>query len=123
MDTLLQKEIGELREFYVEMHPMHGHDSHNPPLLYHSDIEKVDELFDDINKALLRFTKSVIEEAMPEEKKSYYGCITHRGLSGMDCDVCRKSVDENNKQIGFNACRAQLKENTEKILKDNEKEV
>ena len=110
MDTLLQKEIGELREFYVEMHPMHGHDSHNPPLLYHSDIEKVDELFDDINKALLRFTRSVIEEAMPEEKEQLdkndpdnYGACYAIG--------------------GWNHCRTQIKENAERILKDNEKEV
>lgn len=78
---------------------------------------------DAFRASLIRFTRSVIEESMPEEKKSYYGCITHRGLNGMDCDVCKKSVDENNKQICFNTCRTQLRENVEGILKDNEKEV
>ncbi len=63
----------------------------------------------DILKEIIRFTRSVIEEAMPEEKAQLdkndpdnYGACYAIG--------------------GFNDCRAQFKQNLEKILKDNEKE-
>ena len=66
---------------------------------------------DTLSKICIRFTRSVIEEAMPEEM-----------------DLGWETVTEKDRQIKsgertWNACRAQLKENIERILKDNEKEV
>lgn len=63
-----------------------------------------------LRQSLIRFTRSVIEQAMPEEKEQLdkndpdnYGACYAIG--------------------GFNDCRIKFKENVERILKDNEKEV
>ena len=64
------------------------------------------ELF--LRQSLLRFTKSVIEEAMPEEKTE---------------DNDRSFYIDYDRKKGWNDCRTKFKKNAESILKDNEKEV
>lgn len=65
----IEKFIKELREFYVEMHPMHGHDAHNPPLLYHIKSEGVDELFSSIRQFLHQIRQETLEEIENEIKE------------------------------------------------------
>ena len=63
-----------------------------------------------LRQSLLRFARSVIEEAMPKERENDK---EHKGINIQEhCESCIK----NN---GFNLFRTQLKENVERILKDN----
>ena len=61
-----------------------------------------------LRQSLLRFTKSVIEEAMPEEKTE---------------DNDRSFYIDYDRKKGWNDCRTKFKKNAKSILKDNEKEV
>ncbi len=63
-------------------------------------------LIEKYKQSLLRFTRSVIEEAMPEEKKIIQ-------------PECVEDVESNREAYNFNTCRAQFQENVERILKDN----
>ena len=67
-----------------------------------------------LSASLLRFTRSVIEEAMPKEKEE--------GHTEQVPDVMAMNyLIGRNK--GWNEHRTQLKENVERVLQDNEKEV
>ena len=68
-----------------------------------SDANKKD-LKSFFRQSLLRFTRSVIEEAMPKKH-------THHAENNDEY--------EDAQDISWNACRKELKENVEKILQDN----
>ena len=57
-----------------------------------------------VRAELLRFARIVIEEAMPERYDT----------EGTLLDVYREQYED-----GFNACRQEILENVEKILRDN----
>ena len=69
---------------------------------------KKNEIKSFLRQSLLRFTKSVIEETMPEEK-------TEDNDQDFYIDYVRNK--------GWNEHHTQFKKNVERILKDNEKEV
>ena len=94
--TPLQKEIEAFREEFGTFTVGAGKGKKMPT-------EK--ELKSFLRQSLLRFTRSVIEEAMPKGR----GFIEEG-----DIDM----VDDS-----WNACLDKIRENTERILKDNEKEV
>ena len=71
---------------------------------------KEDEIKSFLRQSLLRFTRSVIEKAMPEEKKENLEYDTSDPVQMRNRGI----------EFGHNTCRAQLKENIERILKDNE---
>lgn len=77
-------------------------------------------LMKDIKNWIIQDHKNLIKEILemlPKEKKSYYGCITHRAINGIDCNVCKESVSKNNQQIMFNSCLEEIKEKLNNLLK------
>ena len=106
--TPLQKEIEAFeKEFIIFVRPrfpvkdFQGWDDYGDSVLLQEVSPK------DIN-TLTRFTRSVIEQAMPEEKNE-----------DNDQDFYIDYV----RNKGWNEYRTQFKANVERILKDNEKEV
>ena len=55
------------------------------------------------------------EGCVPEMSKTYYGCINHRGLNGMNCDVCEDAKIGNATVGGSNACRSQFLQNIKRL--------
>lgn len=77
---------------------------------------------EEVKKFLLSSLHQVATEAIEavklEEKKTYHGCITHRGLNGIDCDVCKKALCENNKQIGYNNAISEMEQKAKEFLEN-----
>ncbi len=109
--TPLQKEIEELEKTI-----------NNLPLRVGETSKEV--VIDAFSQSLLRFVRSVVEEAMPEEKKPINEKALKEAVKDnkgniIDEKIARASIE--NKINGFNTCRIQFKENLERILTDNTK--
>lgn len=73
LSKIIEEGKKELREYYVEMHPMHGHDSHNPPLLYHLKTDDVNALFKDISTVLTKDLLQGFLTEINETEKAEFG--------------------------------------------------
>ena len=105
MKTPLQKEIEALRnkvkDTLINFNAYMHEDTHGKTIMVDYDrfTDEIMQVFP--HQSLPRFTRSVIEEAMPEDE-------TGTGFHW---------------SAGFRAFRTQFKENVERVLKDNEKEI
>lgn len=115
--SLLQKEMDAFRKLFPAQASPTGfglryflNTPKNKVLWKKETAKHIEEMAEDfLRQSLPRFTRSVIEEAMPEERGTKNYSNSHEATMNSD------------KDYGFNTCRTQFQENTERILSDNEK--
>ena len=114
--NLTEKIIEEFEERFTLSNLVNGSDATG-------ENEDTKELQDNLKSFLLSSLKQIATEAIEavrlEEKKSYYGCITHRGLNNLGCDTCQNAIIGNSKQSGYNSAVTAMEQKAKKFLLDN----
>lgn len=64
-----EEQLKKFDEYFVEMHPMYGHDMHNKPILYDTDSEDVLKIKAFLSQAL-DSQLAFLQSRMPKKKET-----------------------------------------------------
>lgn len=70
MDKQQEEWKERFRHYFIEMHPINGHDMHNRPLLYDAEFEKIELLVEFIQHEIQLARKEVKEEVLDDEEEN-----------------------------------------------------
>jgi hypothetical protein len=68
----IEEVLKDFDEYFVEMHPMFGHDMHNRPILYDTETDEVQEIRNFISSSLSSYTTTLLSEVEKMKLKLDY---------------------------------------------------